>query len=272
MLLYRLVKIMRIGLAQFNIMWEMKKENFISAEKFIKNASHKKCDIVVFPEMFNTGFSMNIPSIAEKKNGETARFLAMQAKQHDINIIAGYTEKGFKSTKGLNQAVVYNRKGRRVATFTKMHSFSFANEDQYYTAGNKVVTFDVEGLSSSIFICFDLRFPEVFRSVAKKVQVIFVLANWPSTRIEHWETLLKARAIESQCFVIGVNRTGRDGHGIDYCGRSKIFGPLGHEICSGSEREELLIGEILPHEVSEIREKFPFLNSIKTIQASIDRK
>jgi predicted amidohydrolase len=110
-----------------------------------------------------------------------------------------------------------------------------------------------------------LRFPEVFRKVAKKVQAIFVLANWPSTRMEHWDSLLKARAIENQCFVIGVNRTGRDGNGIDYSGKSKIFGPLGNEICSGSEKEELLIGEIFPHEVIEIRKKFPFLNSMGTL-------
>ena len=256
---------MRIGLAQLNIQWESKSENFKTAEVFVKKASHKKCDVVVFPEMFNTGFSMNVPCIAEKKNGETARFLAIQALQNDINIIAGYTVKGYEGTKALNQGFAYNRKGKSVAIFTKMHSFSFANEDQYYSAGNKVVTFDIEGLSSSIFICFDLRFPEVFRKVAKKVQAIFVLANWPSTRMEHWDSLLKARAIENQCFVIGVNRTGRDGNGIDYSGKSKIFGPLGNEICSGSEKEELLIGEIFPHEVIELRKKFPFLNSMGTL-------
>ena len=255
---------MRIGLAQLNVLWEMKKENFIRAEKFIKKASHKKCEIVVFPEMFNTGFSMNIPSIAEKKFGETAKFLAMQAKQNDINIIAGYTVKGLEGKKGLNQGVLYNRKGKRVATYTKIHSFSFATEDQYYTAGTKVVTFDIEELPSSLFICFDLRFPEIFRRVAKSVQAIFVIANWPSTRIEHWEALLKARAIENQCFVIGVNRTGRDGNGIHYSGRSKIIGPLGNEICSAGQKEELLIGEIVPHEVVEIRQKFPFLNSMKS--------
>ena len=256
---------MRIGLAQLNIVWEMKKENFVSAEKFIIKAARKKCDIVVFPEMFNTGFSMNIPSIAEKKEGETAKFLAMQAKKNDINIIAGYAVKDFGNSKGFNQGVVYNRDGKRVAIYTKMRSFSFAKEDRYYAAGNKVINFDIEGLSSSIFICFDLRFPEIFRRVARKVQAIFVIANWPSARIEHWEALLKARAIENQCFIIGVNRTGRDGNGIDYCGRSKIFGPLGNEICSAGQKEELLIGEIAPHEVQEARQKFPFLISMGSI-------
>ena len=255
---------MRIGLAQLNVLWEMKKENFSRAEKFIKKASHKKCDLIVFPEMFNTGFSMNIPSIAEGKNGQTSKFLSMQAKKYDISIIAGYAVKGLEGKKGLNQGVAYNQHGKRVATYTKMHSFSFAKEDQYYSAGTKVETFDLEGLSSSIFICFDLRFPEVFRRVAKSVQAIFVIANWPSTRIEHWEALLKARAIENQCFVIGVNRTGKDGNGIHYSGRSKILGPLGNDICSAGQKEGLLIGEIVPHEVLEIRQKFPFLNSMGT--------
>jgi len=102
----------------------------------------------------------------------------------------------------------------------------------------------------------------VFRSIAKTVQAIFVIANWPSARIEHWEALLKARAIENQCFVIGVNRIGRDGNGIHYSGKSKIYGPLGNEVCSGSETEEFLTGEISPHEVMEIRKKFPFLLSM----------
>jgi predicted amidohydrolase len=256
---------MKIALVQLNIQWESKKLNHRHAEEFIKKAFLEGCDIVVFPEMFNSGFSMNISAIAEDEDGETSLFLSRLAIKYNISLIAGYTVKSICPGKGRNQAVVYDRQGRLVEKFVKLHSFAFANEDQYYSAGNKIVTFDIEGMVSSIFICFDLRFPEVFRRIAKKVQAIFVLANWPSARTEHWEALLKARAIENQCFVIGVNRTGRDGNGIDYSGKSKIFGPLGNEICSGKETEELLIGEIFPHEVSEIRKKFPFLDSMGTI-------
>jgi len=256
----------KIALVQLDIEWESKKANFRNAEAFITQASHAGCDIVVLPEMFNTGFSMNIAAIAEDEKGETASVLSRLATQNNINLIAGYAVNSSDSGRGRNQAVVYNRKGKLLATFSKMHAFSFANEDQYFTAGDKIVTFDIEGMSSSVFICFDLRFPEVFRPIAKTVQAIFVIANWPATRIEHWEALLRARAIENQCFVIGVNRIGRDGHGIHYPGKSKIFGPLGNEVCSGSENEEFLIGEIVPHEVMEIREKFPFLLSMKTIR------
>lgn len=256
---------MKIALVQLDIQWESKKVNYCHAEEFIKKASYEGCDIVVFPEMFNTGFSMNISAIAEDEDGETSLLLSRLARKYNVNLIAGYPVTSAYPGRGRNQAVVYDRQGTLVARFVKLHSFAFANEDQYYSAGNKVVTFDIEGMASSIFICFDLRFPEVFRRIAKNVQAIFVLANWPSVRTEHWEALLKARAIENQCFVIGVNRTGRDGNGIDYSGKSKIFGPLGHEICSGSETEELLIGEILPNEVIEIRKRFPFLNCMGTI-------
>ncbi len=116
---------------------------------------------------------------------------------------------------------------------------------------------------SSIFICYDLRFPEVFRNVAKEVHAIFVIANWPAIRKEHWETLLKARAIENQCFVIGVNRTGKDGNGIYYSGASHIFDPSGNDICSDSESDEFLIGKFNPEEVIKIRSKFPFLNDMR---------
>ena len=209
---------MRIGLAQVNITWESKSENFLHAENFIRKAALQKCDIIVFPEMFNTGFSMNIASIAEERHGETSEFLSLQALHNNIHIIAGYAAKTPRSEKGLNQGRIYNRQGTCVATYTKLHSFAFGNEDQYFMAGEEIVTFDVEQMASSIFICFDLRFPEVFRRIAKKVKAIFVIANWPAIRIEHWEALLKESAIENQCFVIGVNRIGTDGNEINYAG------------------------------------------------------
>jgi predicted amidohydrolase len=164
--------------------------------------------------------------------------------------------------KGRNIAVVYDRRGIRIAAYTKIHPFSFSGEDKYYIAGNDTVIFDIDGIPSSIFICYDLRFPEVFRKVAKNVQAIFVIANWPSSRKDHWEILLKARAIENQCFVIGVNRTGTDGNG-HYSGASHIFDPSGNGILFGNDKEEFLSGEINPSEVVEVRSKFPFLKDMR---------
>ena len=255
---------MKIALVQLDIEWESKRANYNRAEHFVDGASHKGCDIVVLPEMFNTGFSMNVPTIAEDENGETAAILSTMAKQYAINIIAGYAVKGIDRKKGRNIAVVYNRKGELVARYVKIHPFSFASEDQHYAAGNDTVVFNIEGMSSGIFICYDLRFPEVFRSIAKKVQAIFVIANWPSSRKEHWETLLKARAIENQCFVIGVNRTGTDGNGIHYPGDSRVFDPSGMEICSGNDTNEFITCMINPREVAETRVRFPFLSDMRT--------
>ncbi len=254
---------MKIALAQMDILWESKKENYKKAEVFIKRASKEACNIIVFPEMFNTGFSMSISSIAEDMNGETASLLSELAKKYAINLIAGFSVKSPDKGKGRNLAVAYDRKGSLIMTFTKLHSFTFAREDKYYVSGEETVVFNIEGMSSSLFICYDLRFPEIFRSIAKRVQVVFIIANWPSSRKEHWETLLKARAIENQCFVIGVNRAGTDGKGLHYSGASHIFDPSGDDICSGSEEEELLICEFDPLEVREVRSKFPFLHDIK---------
>jgi predicted amidohydrolase len=130
-------------------------------------------------------------------------------------------------------------------------------------AGDNVTTFDIDGLPSSIFICYDLRFPEVFRKVAKQVQAIFVIANWPSERVEHWNALLKARAIENQCFIIGVNRTGIDGNGIHYSGSSCVIDPTGSFICSGGESEEYLVSDFDSAQVSKVRAQFPFLRDMR---------
>lgn len=253
---------MKIALIQMDIQWESKRENYKRAKKFAKLASDEGCDIVVFPEMFNTGFSMNVSSIAEYEDGETSSELSKMAAQNSINVIAGYVVRVPDNTKGRNIAVAYNRNGKNTMKYIKLHPFSFAGEDQYYLAGNDPVVFDIEGLKASIFICYDLRFPEVFRRVAKDVQAIFVIANWPSERKEHWLALLKARAIENQCFIIGVNRTGRDDNGILYPGFSAIFDPSGSELCCGGGNVEFMKCEINPQETFEVRERFPFLQDM----------
>jgi omega-amidase len=260
---------MKVALIQLNIEWESKRKNLEKVELFVNRAFREKCDIVVFPEMFNTGFSMNIPSIAEDQNGETSSVLSNLVQQYRINIIAGYVIKVPDSAKGKNIAVAYNREGRLLAEYTKLHPFSFAKEDQHYIAGDGNVIFDIEGMPASIFICYDLRFPEAFRGIAKDVHAIFILANWPSSRKEHWETLLKARAIENQCFVIGVNRTGRDGNGIDYPGASRVYSPVGEEICAGNDIDEFVICNIDPSEVIETRTKFPFLKDMRPCASQI---
>jgi len=254
---------MKIALIQMNIAWESKKANFVRAEKFIEKAARESCDIIVFPEMFNTGFSMNISAIGESEKGETFRTLSALAKKYGLNVIAGFAAKGPGRKKAKNLAVVLDRSGSCIATYTKMYPFSFAHEDEYFSAGNTRVIFHIEGVPASVFICYDLRFPEIFRDVSREVKMVFVLANWPGSRKDHWETLLKARAIENQCFVIGVNRTGKDGNGISYPGASHIFDPLGRDICAGDSKEQFIACEIDPETVIKIRSQFPFLKDMR---------
>jgi len=254
---------MKIALIQMDIAWESKKANYARAENFFRRAARESCDIIVFPEMFSTGFSMNISAIAEDERGETSRVLSELAKKYGLNVIAGFAAKKPGRKKLRNLAVALDRKGSVIATYAKMHPFSFTKEDKYFSSGNTRVIFHIEGIPASVFICYDLRFPEIFRDIAGGVQAIFVLANWPGSRRDHWETLLKARAIENQCFVIGVNRTGKDGNGIRYPGASHVYDPMGNDICSGGPKEQFIACEIDPEEVTKVRCRFPFLDDMR---------
>ena len=189
---------MKIALIQLNIVFEVKQTNYERTERFIQEASQAACDIAVLPELCVTGFSKNISAFAEDGDGETATILSNMAKTYHINLIAGCMEKAMGLEKAKNVAAVYNREGTLVAKYTKIHPFSFTQEDRYFIPGDQVVTFEVEGMPAGMFICYDLRFPEIFRSLVKDVKAIFVIANWPTSRKAHWETLLRARAIENQ--------------------------------------------------------------------------
>jgi predicted amidohydrolase len=255
---------MKMALIQMNIAWESKKANYAKAENFFRRASRESCDIIVFPEMFSTGFSMNIPAIAEDERGETFQVLSELAKKYGLNVIAGFAAKTQGRKKARNLAIAIDRHGTVIATYAKMHPFSLTKEDKYFSSGNTRVIFQIEEIFASVFICYDLRFPEIFRDIARGVQAIFVLANWPDSRKDHWETLLKARAIENQCFVIGVNRTGKDGNGIRYPGASHVYDPMGKDICSGGLREQFITCEIDPEMATKVRCQFPFLNDMRS--------
>lgn len=255
---------MKIALLQLDITWEEKDRNIKKAELYLKKASDNGCDVAVLPEMFNTGFSMNISKIADNEEGTTHKRLSELAKKYNINIIAGYPIKKRQEDKGRNIAAVYDRKGIKIAYYTKIHPFSYANEDKYYHFGKDPVIFELDGIPSSIFICYDLRFPEIFRRISDNVHMIFIIANWPASRIQHWDILLKARAIENQCFIIGVNRIGVDGNRISYNGHSQIISPWGDVIVIADETAEYINSEIDINLVKEIREKYPFLKDKKS--------
>lgn len=250
---------MKIASIQLDIAWEDKQQNLAKVASLVKAAKTDGCDLVVLPEMFHTGFSMK--TLAEAENGETVSKLAALAKQYDMNLIAGVALQAREKAK--NIALVLDRTGTVISSYTKNHPFSFAKEGDYFVAGKDQVVFEIDGVKASVFICYDLRFPELFRKVARQVQVIFVIANWPESRQAHWEALLKARAIENQCFMVGVNRIGTDGNGLSYVGGSMVIDPLGNQVSYGQADQEVVFTDISIEQVADIRKKFPFLKDMK---------
>lgn len=249
---------MKISLLEMDIHWQDRKRNLRKAVSLIRQASALGSDIAVLPEMFTSGFSMS--AYAEPEDGETFGFLSDTAKRYSINIVAGYAVKSGNTAK--NMAFVFDRRGVCQARYAKLYPFSYAGEHRHYQAGKGPVVFKIDGIRASVFICYDLRFPEAMRQVAKDISMAFVIANWPKERMSHFNTLLRARAIENQCFVIGVNRIGVDGNGLSYSGGSKVFDPWGQRV-QLKRYGELLLAVIRPAKVQEIRQRFPFLMDMK---------
>ncbi|HHT00305.1 MAG TPA: carbon-nitrogen family hydrolase [Thiomicrospira sp.] len=253
---------MRIASIQLDSVWQDAEANLTALASYRKQLKKDLVDVVVLPELFHSGFSMNTKQIQQDRTGLVYSKLSQLAKELGIYIIAGVALKS-DGNKALNSALVFDRNGTEQACYIKNYAFSYANEDQFYQAGTQQVIFNIDDAACSVFICYDLRFPEVFRKVAQQVEMVFVIANWPASRQQHWQTLLQARAIENQCFVVGVNRTGEDGNGLLYEGGSSVISPFG-EILSGMDADShYLVTEVDPKQALTIRERFPFLNDMQ---------
>jgi len=249
---------MNVACLQLNIVWEEASDNLEVLASFRQQLQQDKVDVVVLPELFHSGFSMNTALTQQNRTGLVYTALSQFAKALGVYVIAGVALKS-KTDKALNTALVFDRKGTEQACYIKNRSFSFGKEEQHYQASNQQVIFTIDGTPCSVFICYDLRFPELFRKVAKQTELVFVIANWPASRQLHWNTLLQARAIENQYFVVGVNRIGEDGNGLLYEGDSSVINPLGETLCRMRADLEYQVTEINLNEVQHVRQRFPFL-------------
>lgn len=253
---------MKIGIVQFNAEWENKEVNKVKITEITNNLS-EKTNLLIFPEMTLTGFSMNSSEIKEKLEGESFLFFSDIAIKLNTEIIFGMVS--FHSNKIFNSAVHISSLGVIKAVYNKIHPFSYAKENYYYYSGELPVVTNINNFSAGLSVCYDLRFPELYRIYGKqKTELIINIANWPINRINHWNLLLKARAIENQCFMIGVNRVGNDPFN-NYTGSSAIYDPTGKEIINLKEEESISITEIDLISVKETRERFGFLEDIKLI-------
>ena len=247
---------MKVTGIQLDIAWEKPDANFKKAEKMARTAVERGSSFLAFPEMFATGFSMNADLVAGFAE-ETRSFLSGLARRLSVFILAGYVEP--TDSKPANACSIYNPAGEEILNYRKIHPFSMAGEDQAFVAGERVHTVMVEGVRVTPFICYDLRFPELFRSVAVHTDLFCVLANWPDPRRHHWSLLLQARAIENQAYVLGVNRSGF-GDGLNYTGDSALVDPMGKVMAEGTPGKEALVqGDVNPQEVYRIRKQFGFL-------------
>lgn len=249
---------MKIALVSLNQVWEDKKTNLDLCEKYIQKASDKNVDLIVFPEMTLTGFSNNIGLTAEDfENSETIQSFSLLAKQFNIGIIFGVVIQD--ENKALNKSIFIDSNGNVLGDYSKMHPFSFAGENKFFNAGNRLLTINFKGINFGLTICYDLRFPELYGALGKQTDVIINIANWPAKRFEHWDTLLKARAIENQIFVVGVNRTGVDGNGLEYIESSKIFNANGERL-EFDDYEDMKIYKIDINWTKEFKTKFNTTN------------
>ncbi|MDF1612904.1 nitrilase-related carbon-nitrogen hydrolase [Stygiobacter electus] len=253
---------MKIGICQYSPAWEnphasIEKINFLMKD-------YENVDLLIFPEMTLTGFTMKSKILAEEIDGISFQFFMNIAQKLKTNIFFGVIEKD--DDKIYNSLIHVDQNGLIIARYRKIHPFSLADEDKNYSAGNEFIITKINQVKFALSICYDLRFPELYRFYAKKgIDVIINIANWPVKRIEHYTTLLKARAIENQCFAIGVNRIGKDGNGFEHTGASSVYNPLGKEIFSAENKEGIFVTEIDINEVDKTRKDLPFLNDMKLV-------
>lgn len=253
---------MKIYCVQHDISWENRSANFAKVDALLSSARPEPGSLVLLPEMFSSGFSMNVTAIREGRERATERFLATTAKNHGIHLLGGIVTTKTNG-KGSNQCVVFTPAGRELARYTKLQPFSPGGESANYDAGRSPVLFDWHGFTVAPFICYDLRFPEHFRTATKRgAQLITVIANWPVTRIQHWVTLLQARAIENQAYVAGVNRCGADPK-LNYNGRSLIINPKGEILADAGNGESVIAAEVSVAELKSYRKDLPFLADMR---------
>jgi len=257
-----------ITIVQTQLSWENKTENLLLFSEKIRGIS-TKTEIVILPEMFSTGFSMNPEGLAETMNGPTMDWMRTLAEEKKIILTGSIIIKEDEGTgyRYFNRLIWMLPNGQ-YGYYDKRHLFAYAGENEKYSAGNKRFIASVKGWKINLLVCYDLRFPAWSRQSPSQSQevgndpeydLLIYVANWPDRRSHAWKTLLQARAIENQCYVAGVNRIGIDGNNIAYSGNSMIIDPLGEVVYCGANEEDIFTFILQKEKLQEARAKFPFL-------------
>jgi predicted amidohydrolase len=276
------MSMLTITTIQTNLHWEDKTANLQMLEQKISSIK-EKTEIVALPEMFSTGFSMKPEKLAETMDGETVQWMKRVAAEKKI-ILTGSVIMCQTTASGLTHyynRLIWMQPDGEYGYYDKRHRFAFAGEDEQYTAGTKRMITSVKGWKINLLVCYDLRFPvwarqaplSARRGVGAEAEydLLIYVANWPERRIHAWKTLLQARAIENQCYVVGVNRVGDDGNNIHYSGESMVVDALGEVLYQKKDEEDVFTITLDKEKLQTIREKFPFWKDADEFQITDDR-
>ncbi len=256
---------MQVVACQLDIAWEDKPRNHQRVTELLQAAHIEPGALIVLPEMFDTGFSMRVAATAQSSQRESEGFLRGLAIKYRAAVLGGVVAPQVGET-AANEAVVFAPDGSELARYRKMQPFSLSGEDQLYPAGERHTLFEWQGVKIAPFICYDLRFPELFRTAIRDGAEMFaVIACWPAVRSEHWVRLLQARAIENLALVIGVNRCGSEPN-LDFDGRSVAFDQLGKFLFEADRREQVLNCELDVAAMRAWRDKFPALRDSRILK------
>lgn len=257
------VSLLKIGLLQYSPVWENRDASIEKINSLLSIYNLDDVGLLVFPELSLTGFTMKSKLFAEEIDGISFRFFMDLSKKFKLDIFAGIIES--YDNKIYNSLIHFDSKGLIKVRYRKIHPFSSSGENLNYSSNSTPVTTKIGKITFGLSICYDLRFPELYRFYGKeKVDVLCNIANWPTSRISHWDKLLQARAIENLSYMIGVNRAGKD-PSLTYDGHSAVIDPMGNVLVSSNKNEEIIFADIDTEKIKSTRNNLPFLNDIKLI-------
>lgn len=249
---------MKISLISLNQYWEKKTENLNRCKSLIEQAASEGCGLIIFPEMTLTGYSLETGKTAEEiENSESIKKFSELAAQYQLDIVFGICLREKETPLSQNSLIHANHLTGKHTKYTKIHPFTFAKEDLVMSSGDQLGIIEVSGIRLGTSICYDLRFPTLYTLMARQCSGAICIANWPASRVHHWRSLLIARAIENQMYMIAVNRVGEDGNGLHYEKSSMIVAPDGNICLPISSSEEIDIFDIDFTFTEEYRNNFP---------------
>ena len=253
---------MQLIAGQYEIAWQDKIANHGLIREWLCGRAPEPGSLILLPEMCDTGFSMNLAEVAPDRSRRSEAFFARLAKELEIYLVAGLVRRGADGL-GRNEAVVFSPEGLELARYAKLHPFSHVGEDRHFAAGDRLAIFDWQGIKVAPIVCYDLRFPELFRHAVRAGAELFaVIANWPAARTAHWRPLLRARAIENQAIVVGLNRCGEDPN-ARYDGQSVVYDPQGVALAEADRDPTLLECDIDRQVIDDTRRSFGVLRDMR---------